>query len=110
MQVLQELRWKLVVNFHFQLLDAEKKYKNLEKEFAIYKEQQNTKPEVRLQSEINLLTLEKVDGIFTNYFLIYHCVVQGQIQSESVGGRKEMFYLTTHSTHFIYGFMVSDIW
>ena len=25
-------------------------------------------------------------------------------------GRKEMFYLTSHSTHFIYGYMVSDIW
>ena len=25
-------------------------------------------------------------------------------------GTKEMFYLTTHSTHFIYGYMVSDIW
>ena len=25
-------------------------------------------------------------------------------------GRKEMFYLTTHSTHFIYGYMESDIW
>ena len=24
--------------------------------------------------------------------------------------RKEVFYLTTHSTHFIYGYMVSDIW
>ena len=24
--------------------------------------------------------------------------------------RKEMFYLTMHSTHFIYGYMVSDIW
>ena len=24
--------------------------------------------------------------------------------------RKEMFYLTTHTTHFIYGYMVSDIW
>ena len=23
--------------------------------------------------------------------------------------RKEMFYLTTHSTHFIYGYMTSDI-
>ena len=27
-----------------------------------------------------------------------------------VEGRKEMFYLTTHSTHFIYGYMASDIW
>ena len=24
--------------------------------------------------------------------------------------RKEVFYYTTHSTHFIYGFMASDIW
>ena len=26
------------------------------------------------------------------------------------GTRKEMFYLTMHSTHFIYGYIVSDIW
>ena len=25
-------------------------------------------------------------------------------------GRKEMFYLTTHSTHFIYGYMASGKW
>ena len=25
-------------------------------------------------------------------------------------GRKEMLYLMTHSTHFIYGYMESDIW
>ena len=25
-------------------------------------------------------------------------------------GRKEMFYLTMHSTHFIYGYMASDVW
>ena len=24
--------------------------------------------------------------------------------------KKEMFYLTTHSTHFIYGYMASDMW
>ena len=24
--------------------------------------------------------------------------------------RKEMFHLTTHSTHFVYGYMASDIW
>ena len=24
--------------------------------------------------------------------------------------KKEMFYLTMHSTHFIYGYMVSQIW
>ena len=27
-----------------------------------------------------------------------------------ISNRKEMFYLTMHSTHFIYGYMVSDIW
>ena len=30
--------------------------------------------------------------------------------STGLTGRKEMFYLTTHSTHFIYGYMASDIW
>ena len=25
-------------------------------------------------------------------------------------GRKEMFYLTMHSKHFIYSYMTSDIW
>ena len=25
-------------------------------------------------------------------------------------GRMEMFYLMMHMTHFIYGYMVSDIW
>ncbi|NXA39784.1 CE120 protein, partial [Eudromia elegans] len=44
-----------------QLYEAENKYKILEKEFQQYKEQQNCKPEIRLQSEINLLTLEKVE-------------------------------------------------
>ena len=28
---------------------------------------------------------------------------------ECVTGRKEVFYLTTHSTHFIYGYMASDM-
>ena len=28
----------------------------------------------------------------------------------NLGCEREMFYLTTHSTHFIYGYMVSDIW
>ena len=29
--------------------------------------------------------------------------------SISDGWKTEMFYLTTHSTHFIYGYMASDI-
>ena len=27
-----------------------------------------------------------------------------------LGRKKEIFYLMTHSTHFIYGYMASDIW
>ena len=34
----------------------------------------------------------------------WRAITQRQIQ-----GRKDMFYLTTHSTHFIYGYMASDI-
>ncbi|KAK2507418.1 hypothetical protein MC885_014461, partial [Smutsia gigantea] len=45
---------------HQQLHDAENRYKILEKEFHQFKDQQSNKPEIRLQSEINLLTLEKV--------------------------------------------------
>nr|XP_033784896.1 centrosomal protein of 120 kDa [Geotrypetes seraphini] len=44
-----------------QLNDAEQRFKLLEKEFQQHKEQQSSKPEIQLQSEINLLTLEKVE-------------------------------------------------
>ena len=29
-------------------------------------------------------------------------------ETHDTEGRKEIFYLTTHSTHFIYGYMASD--
>lgn len=51
----------IVERYKNELGEMEKKYRSLEKDFAVYKEQQNSKPEVRLQSEINLLTLEKVE-------------------------------------------------
>ncbi|KAM9360239.1 centrosomal protein of 120 kDa [Symphorus nematophorus] len=44
-----------------QIAEGESRYKQLEKEFQLYREQQNVRPEFRLQSEINLLTLEKVE-------------------------------------------------
>ena len=36
----------------------------------------------------------------------------GQKEEEEIKKEREreMFYLTTHSTHFIYGYMASDIW
>ncbi|XP_006130162.1 centrosomal protein of 120 kDa isoform X1 [Pelodiscus sinensis] len=54
---LEEDKVRLQQHFY----EAENKYKVLEKEFQQYKEQQCSKPEIRLQSEINLLTLEKVE-------------------------------------------------
>ena len=42
------------------------------------------------------------------FYLRFHDV--GHIIKDYLGvrGRKEMFYLTTHSTHFIYGYMALD--
>ncbi|RVE68912.1 hypothetical protein OJAV_G00095900 [Oryzias javanicus] len=44
-----------------QIADGESRFKQLEREFQLFREQQNVRPEFRLQSEINLLTLEKVE-------------------------------------------------
>ena len=39
-----------------------------------------------------------------------HRSARGGFKSLHTGkGRKEMFYLMTHSTHFIYGYMASDM-
>ena len=37
-------------------------------------------------------------------------LIPRQQPNRVTGRKKEMFYLTTHSTHFIYGYMASDIW
>ena len=41
------------------------------------------------------------------FYLMTHSThfIYGYMASE---GRKEMFYLMTHSTHFIYGYMASE--
>ncbi|XP_048076682.2 centrosomal protein of 120 kDa isoform X4 [Ursus arctos] len=56
-----EKREQQLVLAESELSDAENKYKILEKEFLQFKDQQSNKPEIHLQSEINLLTLEKVE-------------------------------------------------
>ena len=45
------------------------------------------------------------DALNTFYLRLYG--VRHMLNDHS--DRKEMFYLTTHSTHFIYGYMASDI-
>ena len=49
------------------------------------------------------------DTLNTFYLWLYgigHILNEGNVL---FNGRKEMFYLRTHSTHFIYGYMASDI-
>ena len=46
-------------------------------------------------------------------FLYFICFLSENVSKQNslnVLMRKEMFYLTTHSTHFIYCYMASDIW
>lgn len=54
---LEEQKQRLVE----QVYEAEKRYQAKENEFMAYKEQQLTKPEVKLESEINLLRMEKTE-------------------------------------------------
>lgn len=61
LQLYQEWRNFILMLFTLvQIADGKSRYKQLEKEFQQYREQQNSKPEFRLQSEVNILTLEKV--------------------------------------------------
>ena len=57
-----------VTRLKAQLAEQEARTRELQQEFAKFKQEQNNKPEVRLQSEINLLTLEKVSDVTTCVF------------------------------------------
>ena len=41
---------------------------------------------------------------------MFYLMTHSQHNLKCVERRKKLFYLTTHSTHFIYGYMASDIW
>ena len=55
-------------------------------------------------------------GCDENRFSFYDIRAEGAlppsitVKSRKTEREREMFYLTTHSTHFIYGYMASDIW
>ena len=49
---------------------AEKKLREREEEFEQFKQQLNLKPEVRLQAQINVLTLEKVLAIIRRWNVV----------------------------------------
>ena len=43
-------------------------------------------------------------------FDLYYSLLATDLTHHLQRKGKEMVYLTMHSTHFIYGYMVSDIW
>ena len=49
-------------------------------------------------------------GQWVDSLLSFHHIPKEEKQQLWLNGRKEILYLTTHSTHFIYGYMASDIW
>ena len=51
-----------------------------------------------------------VKKYFPNIFFRTLILFTKNATAKQQNGRKEMFYLTTHLTHFIYGYMASDIW
>ena len=57
------------------LAEWEKRYRDKEQEFFSYKEKQRSAPEVKLQAEINMVTLEKVNYfIFLKIFKSFLCI------------------------------------
>ena len=44
-----------------------------------------------------------------SFLLVAFIYFEGCKSQAFIGRRKEMFYLTMHSTHFIYGYMVSGL-
>ena len=48
---------------------------------------------------------EKEEGV-----VVLHLLIEPLKTHSGLEGRKEMFYLMTHSTHCIYSYMVSSIW
>ena len=60
-----------------------------------------------LRKEGNLLFNDVLNTFYLRLYDVGHMV---EDHSDSERGRKELFYLTTHSTHFIYGYIASDIW
>ena len=56
-----------------------------------------------IRKEGNVLFNDALNTFYLRSYGVRHMV-------KDHSGRKEMFYLTTHSKHFIYGHMASDIW
>ena len=62
------------------------------------------------RKEGNILFNDALDTFYLRLYGVGHMVKDHSDSERGRKGRKEMFYLTTHSTHFVYGYMASDIW
>ena len=63
----------------------------------------------------SLFTINIPSLPFRSAMTIVHSLYRSSSRLRNMAGPvtiviREMFYLTTHSTHFIYGYMASDIW
>ena len=67
---------------------------------------QLTKKERKIVMVINKCLVKGLNAIML-VFLLQNTTSKPQLMGQR---EREMFYLTTHSTHFIYGYMASDIW
>ena len=63
---------------------------------------------VPVDSEMSVVTCTK-PGFFSFWFSSHLKRFYSHL-TRKTNTEREMFYLTTHSTHFIYGYMASDIW
>ena len=61
------------------------------------------------RKEGNVLFNNALNTFYLRLYGIRHMLKDHSDSEREKEGRKEMFYLTTHSTHFIYGYMASDI-
>ena len=60
---------------------------------------------------LSLCQIYKISCSKDVYRTLYWWIFKRHLVAHYIDIReREMFYLTTHSTHFIYGYMVSDIW
>ena len=59
----------------------------------------------------NLVKCKLTYSVIFKYLVVYTCSwwALAEIKLKEREREKKMFYLTTHSTHFIYGYIASDI-
>jgi centrosomal protein CEP120 len=60
-----------IIRLKRSVAEWEKRYRDKEQEYFSFKEKQRSTPEVKLQADINMLTLEKVNDFIYYFFVFY---------------------------------------